>query len=91
MGWSNESRILSQVILANLLRSMGRHKPWWFSVVYTNDGVDRSELSHLFGYDDAATLHILDAASLVQYISRCSKGLFSSNLLGNPSSLLSSS
>ena len=67
MGWSNESRISSRVIVANFLRSMGRQKPWWFRVVYTTDGVDKSELSHLFGYDDAVTLHILDAAGLVQH------------------------
>ena len=68
MGWSNESRISSWFIVVNFLRSsMGRQKPWWFRVVYTIDGVDKTELSHLVGYDDAVTLHILDAAGLVQY------------------------
>ena len=65
MIWSNESRISSRVIIANFLRSMGRQKPWWFRVVYTIDGVDKTELSHLVGYDDAVTLRILDAAGLV--------------------------
>jgi hypothetical protein len=66
IGWSNESRISSRVILANFLRSMIRQKPWWFRVVYTTDGVDKSEISHLFGYDHAVTLCIIDAAGLVQ-------------------------
>jgi hypothetical protein len=46
---------------------MGRQKPWWFRVVYTTDGVDKSEVSHLFGYAAAVPLCILDAAGLVQY------------------------
>jgi hypothetical protein len=67
MVWSNGSRISSRVTLANFLRSMGRQKPWWFGVIYTADDVDKIELSHLFGYDDAVTLRILDAAGLVEY------------------------
>jgi hypothetical protein len=90
MGWSNGSSILSWIILANFPHSMEQQKPWWFCVVYTSDGVHKSRLSHLFGYDDAETLRILNADGLVQYTTSCSKGLFSSNLLGNPSSLSSS-
>jgi hypothetical protein len=33
---------------------------WWC-------GVDKNELSRLFGYDDTVTLHVLDAAGLVHY------------------------
>jgi hypothetical protein len=76
MDWRNESRICSRVIVADFLRSMGQQKPWWFIVIYTIDGVDKSELSHLFGYDDTVTLRILDAAGLVQYSTRFKKMVF---------------
>jgi hypothetical protein len=52
MVWSNENCISSRVTLPTFLRSMGRYKPSWFCVVYTTDGVNKSELSHLFGYHD---------------------------------------
>ena len=67
MGWNYESRILSRVILANFLRSIGWQEPWWFRIIYTTDGVDKSELSPFFGYDDAVILFILNAAGLLQY------------------------
>jgi hypothetical protein len=41
---SNESCILSRVIIAIFLLSvLGQYKPWWFRVIYTTDGVNKSE------------------------------------------------